>query len=115
MSRSNGRNNFIREYFDCHFSVSFREYANRRTVCVIRDGYLGETFKGVARCHKDDVFNEGIGRRMAYDRASEARVKFYTSLQNLYKNELAKYLNLDMKLDNRVDKMIEKNTKKYGN
>lgn len=69
----NVKSNYFRVN-DCEsFGVHFDVYNDTVVKCTIYDSWTEEEYLGVAKKHKDDVFDLEVGRELAFSRAMHLR------------------------------------------
>jgi hypothetical protein len=78
------RNGFSFKKEELDFSCHFKVFDNRIVRCYIYDGFLCQTFQGVAKCNvkEGDMFNEEEGKRISFIKATHKRSKTYDNFRN---------------------------------
>lgn len=66
---------------------------SKNVIVIIKTGDDGKTFKGIAKCHPDDEFNEAIGFNIALQRVLLAEIEYQLTTLSLKKAFLSKALN----------------------
>jgi len=87
-------------------SNTVRFFVNKEkktTVCVVYDRMTGRSYTGTTHCHDCDTFDEGIGRKIAFNKA---RVKELTAGAKYTMDEIRELTNTYNMLMKRLEKRV---------